>query len=44
MFSLKFARSVAGYKWLCAYVDPVISVRVLCLFHNNESGLTCIYC
>ena len=24
--------------WWCAFSDPVISVRVLCLFHNNESG------
>ena len=29
---------VAGYEQRCAYVDLVITVRVLCLFHNNESG------
>ena len=29
---------VAGYERRCAYVGLVITVRVLCLFHNNKSG------
>ena len=33
-----YARFVGVCEWRCAHVDPVITVRVLCLFHNNKSG------
>ena len=35
---VNYARFVGGCEWRCAHVDPVITVRVLCLFHNNKSG------